>query len=527
MLVLACLLDIELRRMQRIDLSALCSSTRSSPDQQVLVAVVSGRVLAGGHLSHVLAVFERFGFSVDTTSFPANGSHSSSPRGREFDVLWTHEYPFRLHDGRLRHLRPGQLVNHFPGSGFITSKVQLAVSAGGEEASAGRIRHVPRSFRLPRDAETLRQFALTDPSRLFVQKSNSHRNIHVRPFQQLDLQNSSTFVQEFVSRPLLIDGYKFDIGVYAVLTSVDPLRVYVYDGDVLLRFCTQRYHPFSSDREAAYVVGDDYLPTWKVPALSRYYSEQRLGHRGSLNAHLRDRGLSSRKLWSQVDAAIRSVYTSQESALRRAIEARHGAGSGAGSSLGHYFELVRFDFLVDESLSVYLLEANMSPNLSSRKHPANRLLYEQLLYSVFSVVGAAGRTRPGLHHARTGPAAEMRLSEQQLAVLGRRCGSSPCSGAGEPLRCSGLCRVCLACLSAEDRSSLLRAAREHFDRHQCRRLLPDLTLFSNSSSLLLHQDDDDAEWEEDSWRLLEQLSPTNQLQHIWFRAKCLTDRSWC
>ncbi len=39
-----------------------------------------------------------------------------------------------------------------------------------------------------------------------------------------------SFSQEFVTNPLLVSGHKFDIGVYTVITSIDPLRIYVFDG---------------------------------------------------------------------------------------------------------------------------------------------------------------------------------------------------------------------------------------------------------------------------------------------------------
>ena len=42
--------------------------------------------------------------------------------------------------------------------------------------------------------------------------------------------------QVYVDDPLLIDGYKFDIGLYTMITSIDPLRIYVFEGDVLLRY---------------------------------------------------------------------------------------------------------------------------------------------------------------------------------------------------------------------------------------------------------------------------------------------------
>ena len=49
------------------------------------------------------------------------------------------------------------------------------------------------------------------------------------------LNKGETFMQEYIANPFLIDGYKFDIGIYTMLTSIDPLRLYIYDGDVLFR----------------------------------------------------------------------------------------------------------------------------------------------------------------------------------------------------------------------------------------------------------------------------------------------------
>ena len=79
------------------------------------------------------------------------------------------------------------------------------------------------------------QQAKKNPKTLFVQKSNSHRDIKIKSVDAADLDANSTFFQEYIGNPLLVDGHKFDIGIYTVMTSMDPLRVYVYWGDVLLR----------------------------------------------------------------------------------------------------------------------------------------------------------------------------------------------------------------------------------------------------------------------------------------------------
>jgi hypothetical protein len=56
-------------------------------------------------------------------------------------------------------------------------------------------------------------------------------------------------VQKYLERPLLLDGFKFDLRVYCLITSIDPFRMFVFK-DGLVRLSTTQYEKPNEDNMA-------------------------------------------------------------------------------------------------------------------------------------------------------------------------------------------------------------------------------------------------------------------------------------
>ena len=232
-------------------------------------------------------------------------------------------------------------------------------------------RFMPLAFELPSEYGEFIRYRHANPNKKqkWVIKSGKHRNIKVLEDEQVNslARTEEKFVQKLVSPPLLINGKKFDIGIYTVVTSAEPLRVYMLQSDWLIRFCKEKYHPFEVERVDGYVVGDDYTPIWEVPDVNDYYQNE-MSMKKSLFAYLNTEGFNTEKLEHEMKEAVGQIWEVQQHRIRKSV-------SEYPKKQGQFFELFRMDFVLDESLNIFLLEVNMSPNLSSETHPENAPLY--------------------------------------------------------------------------------------------------------------------------------------------------------
>jgi tubulin polyglutamylase TTLL5 len=107
---------------------------------------------------------------------------------------------------------------------------------------------LPDTYVLPNEFGDLvshfQKLKQTDPKRnvWIVKPSNSSRGRGIHLIDDLDDLNVDelSIISRYITNPLLINGYKFDLRIYVLVTSYEPLRVYVFK-EGLARFASETY----------------------------------------------------------------------------------------------------------------------------------------------------------------------------------------------------------------------------------------------------------------------------------------------
>lgn len=121
---------------------------------------------------------------------------------------------------------------------------------------------------------------------------------------------------------------------------------------MLLRFCPEPYHPFDPQNIEKYVVYETQKLITDIPSLQKLISEQNMSFKSSFDTYLLSKGINASDLWDEIDDAIVTLTLDNELNI---LEETKTIGNPE-----NFFELVRFDFVIDEDLGIHLVEINMS-----------------------------------------------------------------------------------------------------------------------------------------------------------------------
>ncbi|KAM3932430.1 putative tubulin polyglutamylase TTLL2 [Leptodactylus fuscus] len=273
----------------------------------------------------------------------------------EWNLYWrTSAFRTSDHDN----IKPWQRLNHHPRTAQMTKKDCLARHLKRMKGIYGSayFEFSPVVFILPNDytkflAEYTKEKHEKKTSYWICKPTDMSRGRGIFIFQ--DIKNlaydSTVIVQKYITNPLLISGYKFDLRIYVCVTCFCPLTIYIYQ-EGLVRFATEKFSLSSLDNIFAH------LTNTSINKYSTSYSadKERVGSGckwtlGQFRSYLHSLEVDDVLLWQRIYNIVTMTILSIAPSIPQSPNC---------------FELFGFDILIDDTLKPWLLEVNYSPALS-------------------------------------------------------------------------------------------------------------------------------------------------------------------
>jgi hypothetical protein len=232
------------------------------------------------------------------------------------------------------------------------------------------------------------------------------------------MKQNNIIVQTYLNRPYLIDHFKFDLRVYVLVLSAEPLRVFIHR-DGLVRFATHKYSEPSESN-----LGDVcmHLTNYAINKKSETFDHSEAEDRGSKRTiksvfkMLEDRGvIKVEALWAKIsDVVVKTLLTiqpqlsmilkacfpskpfiptemaSDEEGNRRPFPNKSGFANGGMKS--QCFEILGFDIFLDNKLKPWVLEVNHSPSFTCDS-PLDTEVKQAVIQDAFGLLNLSASTR--------------------------------------------------------------------------------------------------------------------------------------
>lgn len=172
-------------------------------------------------------------------------------------------------------------------------------------------------------------------------------------------------VQEYIEKPFLMEGYKFDLRIYILVTSCDPLKIFLYH-DGLVRMGTEKYIPPNESNLTQLYM---HLTNYSVNKHNERFERNETEDKGSKRSikwfteFLQANQHDVTKFWSDIsELVVKTLIVAEPHVLHAYRMCRPGQPPGSESVC---FEVLGFDILLDRKLKPWLLEINRAPSFGT------------------------------------------------------------------------------------------------------------------------------------------------------------------
>ncbi|XP_041275008.1 tubulin polyglutamylase TTLL6 isoform X2 [Onychostruthus taczanowskii] len=300
----------------------------------------------------------------------------------EWTVYWT-DSTVTLE--RLMEMKRFQKINHFPGMIELCRKDLLARNLNRMLRLFPKEYNIfPRTWCLPADYGDFHAYRSTRKARTYICKPDNScqgRGIFITHHPEEIKHGERMICQQYISEPFLIDGFKFDMRIYVLVTSCDPLKIFLYK-EGLARFATMRYIDNSTRN-----LGDIcmHLTNYAINKHNEnFIKDDTVGSKrklSTLNAWMAEHNYDTSKLWADIDDIVIKTLISAHPVLKHHYQtcfSNHTTGCAC-------FEILGFDILLDRRLKPWLLEVNHSPSFNTDSQ-VDHEVKDALLCDTFNLI---------------------------------------------------------------------------------------------------------------------------------------------
>lgn len=246
--------------------------------------------------------------------------------------------------------------------------------------------YLPETFVFPEDKnefyEKMKNYKLNINDLWLIKPKNEDQGRGIKLMKNINEICENCIVTKYISNPHLLNRRKYDLRLYVLITSINPLIIYVFD-DGLVRITTEDYelnlnslenvfihltNTCLNDKSDKYKINNDpnaeYGNTWTVKTLKK---------------HLEKEGFE----WSEIFNKIKDFLVKQFITMEKYEREEQKKKFYYNNNL---YGLFGVDVLLDNNLNPWLIECNAFPSIVSYTN-VDTVIKSKLMTDLENIIG--------------------------------------------------------------------------------------------------------------------------------------------
>ena len=195
-------------------------------------------------------------------------------------------------------------------------------------------------------------------------------------------KHGDVIVSKYIE-PSLIKNKKYDIRIMCLVTSYDPLMIYLYDNGVV-RFATENYSEDKNKLSNNYI----HLTNVSINEKNKNYIrnsdfdnlKESSSSLSSFKKHCEENNINYELIMSKIkDYVIKAILSNYDSSVKE-------LQSYNLPSCKNLFELFGVDIILDKDYNPYLIEFNLRPGMATATEVSKKI-YDNVICDTLNIIG--------------------------------------------------------------------------------------------------------------------------------------------